>query len=262
MTADGPVRLKRRFGPTLGRKPLLEIQDYRLSLRRSATARTNPDRPSTFSLAGREWDLLPTVFAPVYSPTTRFSLELLDLGRSPVPDSMLEVGSGTGVIAVSAALAGCRRVVASDINPAAVLNTRLNAQRHGCAERVTSIQSDLFSDIDPSERFDLVFWHSNYVLAPTSYHYQSIDECAYVDPGYATHRRFLAEAPGWLTPGGRVLLHFSARGDRDELGRLAHEVGRCLRVRRRHTNVEGTSDIEHLLIEVTPRQDGQPCEHC
>jgi release factor glutamine methyltransferase len=128
---------------------LEEIQDYRLSLRRSTAARTDPDRPSVFSLAGREWDLLAGVFAPAYSPTTGFSLELLDLGaepRRPAYGSLLEVGCGTGV---SAALAGCPRVVASDINPAAVYNTRLNAERHRCAGNVKAIQSDLFAGLDP-----------------------------------------------------------------------------------------------------------------
>ncbi|MER7004903.1 class I SAM-dependent methyltransferase [Dactylosporangium sp. NPDC000555] len=231
---------------------MLEIQDYRLSLRRSAEARTRPDRPSTFVLNGREWYLLPGVFAPVFSPTTGFALDLLGLDVE-VPSSMLEIGCGTGVIAVSAALAGCQRVVASDINPDAVCNAALNASRHHCSPSVRAVYGDLFSGLDPAERFDLVYWHSNYVHAPGSYRYASIDECAYVDPGYAAHRRFLHEAPGWVTPGGRVLLHFSGRGDREELERLAGETGRRLSVLRRHTYTEGDHTIEHLLIEIRPR---------
>ncbi|MFD0884363.1 hypothetical protein ACFQ08_07330, partial [Streptosporangium algeriense] len=72
--------------------------DYRRSLRRSEQSRTRDDRPRVFRLAGREWDLLDDVFAPVYSSSTEVFLELLDL---PAAGTMLEVGCGAGVIAVS-----------------------------------------------------------------------------------------------------------------------------------------------------------------
>jgi len=236
------------------RKGLPEIRDYRRSLERSRQSRVGLDRPTVFSLAGREWDLLPDVFAPNHSPTTGFSLTLLDLaepsGRRR-SGALLEMGCGTGVIAVSAAIAGCAPVVAADINPAAVDNAHLNAVRHGMAKTVRAVQSDLFDNLSPAERFDLVFWHSNYVLAPADYRYASIHESAYVDPGYAAHRRFLTEAPAWCTPTGSVLLHFSARGDYEALTRIAAECGRALRVRRRALFLEGDREVEHMLIEVT-----------
>ncbi|MET8682388.1 class I SAM-dependent methyltransferase [Streptomyces sp. NPDC004647] len=224
------------------------------SLERSREALTRDDRPSTFTMHGRAWDLLPEVFAPVYSPTTGFSMELLGLSDSvpkPRTGSMLEIGSGTGIIAVSSALAGCDRLVACDINPAAVRNTAMNAARHGVGDRLRAVHSDLFTGLDVDERFDTIFWHSNYVLAPVDYAYRNVHERAYVDPGYATHRRFLAAAPHWLTPGGSVLLHFSARGDLVSLLRIAGECDRELHMLRSIVFQEGEHEIEHMLIEVT-----------
>ncbi|MCX3059255.1 class I SAM-dependent methyltransferase [Streptomyces beihaiensis] len=233
------------------------LRSYERSLRRSRLSATRKDRPRVFTLCGREWDLLEEVFAPVYSPSTGVALELLGLNQEPpVRDgsSFLEIGCGTGVIAVMSALAGYDRVVASDISPRAVENAALNAERHGLGGRLRAVHGDLFRGLGADERFDVVFWSSNYVLGPDSYEYESVHECAYVDAGYRTHLRFLEEAPQWLTPGGRALLHFSDRGDVAELYRLADACGRGLRVLescRVREGEYGDDIVEHMLIEIT-----------
>jgi release factor glutamine methyltransferase len=180
-------------------------------------------------------------------------MELLGLDdpeMMPRGGSFLEIGCGAGLIAVSTALAGCDRVVASDINSGAVSNTALNVQRHGVEDRVRVLRSDLFGALDPDERFDTIFWSSNYVLAPEDYEYQSVHERAYVDAGYATHRRFLAEARRWLTPTGSIVLHFSDRGDMSALLRIAGECGHGLRALRSASFHEGGQDVKHMLVEV------------
>ncbi|MFI2431587.1 methyltransferase domain-containing protein [Streptomyces sp. NPDC018693] len=233
------------------------LKSYERSLRRSHLSATRKDRPREFSLCGREWDLLDEVFAPVYSPSTGVALELLGLNRRPPvagSGAFLEVGCGTGVIAVMSALAGYERVVASDISPRAVENAAVNAERHGVTSRVRAVHSDLFSGLDDDERFDVVFWSSNYVLGPDTYEYKALHECAYVDPGYRTHRRYLEQAPGRTTPGGRALLHFSDRGDLAELYRIADACGRGLRVLescRVREGEYGDDLVEHMLIEIT-----------
>lgn len=230
-----------------------EMRSYERSLERSEQARTRADRPRVFTLRGRTWDLLDEVFAPNYSPSTSVSLEFLGSFEDvelPRRGSLLEIGSGTGVVAVTGALMGCDRVLASDVNPSAVRNTELNAERHGVADRVRSVHSDLFSSLPSDERFDTVFWHSNYVLAPPGFRYRTLQECAYVDPGYEAHRRFLAEAPRWTTEKGAALLHFSSRGDLPMLHRLAEESGRRL-VRLRSRSIQDAGDtVEHLLLQV------------
>ncbi|MFI5528747.1 methyltransferase domain-containing protein [Kitasatospora sp. NPDC051853] len=229
-----------------------EVRSYERSLLRSREALTRKDRPKTFTLSGREWDLLPEVFAPVYSPSTATALELLGLGGAAGSGegSFLEIGCGTGVIAVAAALAGHRPVVAADINARAVQNAELNAARHGVAGTVRAVHSDLFDALGPAERFDTVFWSSNYVLAPEGYRYASVHERAYVDPGYAAHRRYLAQAPARLAPGGRALLHFSDRGDLAGLHRIAAELGRTVRVVAHREVSEGGLPVGHQLLEI------------
>ncbi|WP_330172574.1 50S ribosomal protein L11 methyltransferase [Streptomyces sp. NBC_01498] len=235
-----------------------DVRSHLKSLERSNHSLTRPDRPREFTLLGRRWDLLDQVFAPLYSPSTRTGAELLGLtgGESSAPpSSLLEIGCGTGVIAVQAALLGCTSVVATDINEYAVENTRLNAERHRVADRVTVLHSDLFSALDPNARFDRVFWSSNYVRAPSDYAYRTVHERAYVDAGYRTHRGYLSEAVRHLTDEGTALLHFSDRGDLAALRGIAAECGRELRTLRTRTVDEGNDRVEHLLLEIRPARD-------
>ncbi|MCB5166027.1 class I SAM-dependent methyltransferase [Streptomyces bambusae] len=229
-----------------------EFTSHVRSLERSRAARNRQDRPATFELGGRTWDLLDDVFAPPFSRSTAVSMDLLGLTGTPAPrtGSFLEMGCGTGVIAVSAALAGCDRVTATDINPQAVANTALNARRHGVADRLRTVHGDLFAALAPEERFDTVYWHSNFVLAPADFTYDTLHDRAYVDAGYRAHEGYLAEAPDRLTPGGRALLHFSTRGDLGLLRSLAGRHGRALRLLDSRVDPEGTETVEHLLFEI------------
>jgi release factor glutamine methyltransferase len=213
---------------------------YRGSLRRSEHSRTRPDRPRVFDLAGLSWDLLDSVFPPVFSPSTE---ALLDLMEFPVGGTLLEVGCGAGVIAVSAALAGCARVVATDINPEAVRNTELNAARHGVADRVHCAAGDLFDPLAPDERFDVVFWHSNFVPAPTWLTGLDMHDVAYVDTGYRAHRRYLAEAP---SRGELALLGFSSRGSIESL----REMGGNVDLVRSKAVTEEDGVVEYQLLRL------------
>ncbi|WP_251050421.1 MULTISPECIES: class I SAM-dependent methyltransferase [unclassified Streptomyces] len=213
-------------------------------------------------MCGREWDLLDEVFAPVFSPSTGIALEFLGLNDLPAgapaaatAGSFLEIGCGSGVTAVMAALAGHARVVASDISPRAVENAAVNAERHGVDDRLSAVHSDLFSGLAETERFDTIFWSSNYVMAPESYEYKSVHERAYVDTGYRAHRRYLEQAPRWLTPTGSALLHFSDRGDTAALYQIAADTGRELRTLRSHRVREGEYGedmVEHMLLQILP----------
>ncbi len=68
-------------------------------------------------------------------PTTALCLEWLssaDLeGRTVV-----DYGCGSGILAIAAALLGARSVIATDLDPQALLATRENAARNGVAERL------------------------------------------------------------------------------------------------------------------------------
>jgi release factor glutamine methyltransferase len=202
--------------------------------------------PVRFDLLGREWDLLPGVFSPAYTPIT----ELLSAWIPyPVGGSFLEVGSGAGVTAVTAALAGCQRVTALDISQAAVENTRRNVERHGVTDRVRVVRSDLFDALDEADLFDVVFWNSNFVEAPADFRQETELHHAFFDPQYRAHARYVREGPGRLTAGGRLLLGFADVGSADRLRDLCAAAGleiAVLRSARRDLEIS----IEFQLLEL------------
>ncbi|MBW8806839.1 MAG: methyltransferase [Catenulispora sp. 13_1_20CM_3_70_7] len=206
-------------------------------------------RPDEFDMLGRAWTLLPGVFAPIHTVTTKLFTGWLPY---PVGGSFLEVGSGTGVTAVTAALTGCASVTAVDIAGAAVANTEANAARHGVADRVRVLQSDLFDALGAGERFDVIYWNSNVIDAPPEFEYDDELQWAFFDRGYAAHSRFLSQGTKLLTPGGRMFLGFNGLGNAERLGALAEEHGLRLKTRRRRPGALGGMSVAISLLEILP----------
>src|SRR5215212_10528052 len=74
--------------------------------------------------------------------------------------AVLDVFTGSGALAVAAALAGARDVAAIDVSRRAVLNARLNAMLNRV--RVRAIRGDLFSPVADA-RFDLILANPPYI---------------------------------------------------------------------------------------------------
>jgi ribosomal protein L11 methyltransferase len=67
-------------------------------------------------------------------PTTQLCLRVLDR-RLPAGARVLDVGTGTGILAIAAARLGAREVVGTDIDPAAVEVARANVLHNGVSDR-------------------------------------------------------------------------------------------------------------------------------
>ncbi|MGZ2747296.1 methyltransferase [Burkholderia stagnalis] len=185
-------------------------------------AAAEAERVTQYECEGRSYEIHDEVFPPTHFQSTGIFTRHLPY---PPGGAFLEIGCGAGVTAVTAALSGCARVVASDISEAAVRNARANAQRHGVAERVSTRHGDLFDVLDDGERFDLIFWNSNFVFVPEDYVFERPILRAFCDAGYVAHRRFLREAPSHLSPSGQLLIGFSSQGDASALTALLTEHG-------------------------------------
>ncbi|GHE25283.1 hypothetical protein GCM10018781_76520 [Kitasatospora indigofera] len=201
-----------------------------------------------FTMFGRQWHLLPEVFAPAHTDSTQLFTRWLPF---PVGGTFLEMGCGAGVTAVTAALEGCARVTAADINPQAVRNTRLNAARHGVADRVEAVRSDLFDALDPGARFDVVFWNSNVVHAPADFAYTRGLEHAVFDRDYAAHRRYVRDGLARLSGSGRLFLGFNSLGDTARLDAAVAQAGARITEHATLTNRASDVPVAFRLMEIT-----------
>lgn len=123
---------------------------------------------------------------------------------------VLDLCTGSGAVAI--ALKAQRpdlKILASDISEAALKVAEENAKRNCCDIRF--LRSDLFSEIDPEMRFDLIVSNPPYV---TDAEYETLmPEVKDHEPelalkagkeGLDIYRRLIAEAPSFLKPGGAL----------------------------------------------------------
>ena len=101
--------------------------------------------------------VLPSVFNPKLLLTGAFFASQLRAHPFPPDAEVLDMGTGSGVCAVFAAKYA-RRVVAVDINSAAVRCASINALMNGLENRLEARHGDLFAPV-PAERFDLVLFN-------------------------------------------------------------------------------------------------------
>jgi len=103
-------------------------------------------------------------FGTGHHETTRLCLEWLDhwdRNRANSNGSLLDVGTGSGILAIAAGLLGFAEIVAVDIDPEAVAVAEENIARNRLTERVRLARG---SAVDAPGRFDVVL--ANIQAAP------------------------------------------------------------------------------------------------
>ncbi|MDT0405437.1 methyltransferase [Streptomyces sp. DSM 41635] len=171
----------------------------------------------------------------VYAPQEDTELLAGALSDEPVPPGarVLDVGTGSGALAVEAARRGCR-VTAVDVSRRAVCTARVNALRAGVPVRVR--RGNLFAPVR-GESYDLILANPPYVPAPgrgTPPRGAARAWDAGGD-GRLVLDRICGEAPALLRTGGVLLLVQSAlSGPGPTVGRLREAGMKAAVIRRRH----------------------------
>lgn len=173
---------------------------------------------------------------------------------------VLEIGTGTGVTAIHLAKHGAEHVTAVDINPLAVSNAAENAKMNGVLN-IDCRLSDVFSGVQKSERFDIIYWNLPFIYVEPSYEYKNDAERGLFDPGYRYVERYLAGAKQYLSPGGFVLAGLGDFADMSRFFRLAKKYGYVYRVLAAERSIE-INDVEFQLyqLESAGRRLGQADE--
>lgn len=81
--------------------------------------------------------------------TTRLCMELLEKYITP-QDTVLDVGCGSGILAITAALLGANKIIGCDIDEVAVKVAGENAALNGVQDRISFHQGDLTSQVEGS----------------------------------------------------------------------------------------------------------------
>lgn len=121
-------------------------------------------------------------------------------------EHVLDVGTGSGIFAIVAALRGARAVTAVDTNLNALDAARKNAELNQVDQKVQFIMSDLFSALD-EDSFDVIVGNPPCMPVPPEYETKNFNLRLAVDggcDGTLISLRFLQEARRYLRSGGRL----------------------------------------------------------
>lgn len=155
--------------------------------------------------------ILPDVFNPTLFLTSEFMVEAFDSSLIPPGSSVLDMGTGSGIGAIFAARwAG--RVLAVDVNPAAVRCARINVLLNDLEAKIVVREGDLFAGL-AERRFAVILFNPPYFPGePTG----ALDRAFHATD---VAERFAAGLGAHLVPGGWALVLLSSLGD--EAGFLA-----------------------------------------
>jgi len=174
-------------------------------------------------------------------PETEQLVELL-LAESLL-DRIVDVGTGSGVIALSLALKRpLAEITACEISPDALELARENAERHGLTGRITFLESDLLSAVPGP--IDAVVANLPYI---PSDEIASLSREVRHDPqialdggsdGLAIIRRLAGEAAAKLAPGGLIALEIGSGQAAGAQQIASQENFRDISIRRDYQGIE------------------------
>jgi release factor glutamine methyltransferase len=166
-----------------------------------------------------DFQVTPDVLIP-RPETELLVVALLDWAKTFPPGKefqIIDMGTGSGILAICAAkyLTGCR-VMAVDVGPAALKVATANAKKHGVADRIEFLESDLFSAVPAERRFDFVLSNPPYVadgewekLPPDVRKFEPKAALLAGPRGTEVIEKLLSQAAARLHAGGHLLMEIS-----------------------------------------------------
>ncbi len=147
---------------------------------------------------------------PVFSDESELLCRAIERG---VRGDVLDVGTGSGILALYALRKGAHSVVGTDINPKAIAFADRNARRNRMSAQSGFLVGDLYEPA-VGRKFDFVIVNPPFVPLPPEYRmFLSADGGP---DGMAVVRRILDRVKEHLAPGGVFLMLTMSLGDGNE----------------------------------------------
>ncbi len=197
-----------------------------------------------------------------FRPTTITTLlaESLEVGEG---DVVIDVGSGSGILAIIAAKLGASRVLATDTAPDVEEVGGQNARDHGVEDRITFLRGDLFGPIPDDVQADVIIGDVSGIPDPLAAESGWFPTKQGGGPrGSELPIRMLEEARRWLRPAGRLLLPTGSLQDEAAVLRAARALyGRLRKLTERMiplpAKLAESSVVQRLvgdgIVRLTPR---------
>jgi release factor glutamine methyltransferase len=178
--------------------------------------------PVAYLVGRKEFFSLPLEVSPavlIPRPDTELVVvECLNLARAMDRPRVLDVGTGSGNIAVAVAKRHPGAdVTAVDLSPEALAVAARNAQRHDVADRVRFLAGDLFGPVPAGEWFDFVLSNPPYIaredldrLPAGVRDYEPRLALDGGPGGFAVFERLVEQAREYLAPGGWLIVEIGA----------------------------------------------------
>ncbi len=197
-------------------KAFLELLDV-VNQKQAPTSKPDPIAQKSLAFPVKAWHsvegfdqnlaVMETVF---WDPRDTESLrQLIDVSDSLQGKSVLEIGTGSGLLSLCCLKAGADRVVATDVNPAAIENTKYNSRRFKFCDRLDARLVPLeeptaYSVVKPEEKFDLIISNPPWVNGKP----ETIEEYALYDENFGLLKSVFEGLEDHLNPNGRVWMTY------------------------------------------------------
>ena len=234
------------------------MTDQQRAIMRDLVRRRAKAEPVAYLVGHREFFSLSfEVNSDVLIPrpeTETLVLEAIEIANELKAARILEIGTGSGCIAVSIAKQ-CpgATIVTVDVSEAATSVARRNAQKHGVADRIEFRQGSVFDPIGVDERFDMLVSNPPYVcsheITELSADVRDHEPHLALDGGedglrYA--RTIIADGPAFLNPESVMLIEISPEqaGEVCECSQEVDDIDSCRALR----DLSGTIRVMKLQI--------------